>query len=180
MRARRFILPLFASAFVIAGCTGSTNTPTVEEVAAGDLPPSDAVTIQAPPPRTGVFDTAFTRFRFNSGLGTRERLVVRDAAAWQALWARIARGSSPPVPAVDFSTEMVIVASMGSKPTGGYTIAIERVSESGGTVFVQVLETSPGRGCGTTQAITSPTAGVVVPLRSGSVRFSERKAVREC
>ena len=41
--------------------------------------------------------------------------VVRDPAAWQALWARLHVNASPTpaLPAVDFAKDMLVVAAMG-------------------------------------------------------------------
>ena len=75
--------------------------------------------------RLGVFvpEAGVTLARQDfSGMTARERLVVRDAQAWTAVWARI-RGAIQPPPGViqpDFGEEMAIVAAMGEKPTGGH------------------------------------------------------------
>ena len=90
------------------------------------------LTMTVPPPLTvtsvatlsapdGVFDAAAQQ-------------VVRDPAAWQALWTRLhANASAAPVlPPVDFAKDMVVVAAMGMKGHGGYKIAITAAADDAG------------------------------------------------
>jgi hypothetical protein len=122
-------------------------------------------------------------FTFNSGLDKPARIVVRDAATWQALWSQIYLRYSPlpSLPAVDFSAEMIVIAALGSHSTGGYDILLAGASESAGsgTVFT-VSSVFPGPRCITTQAFTQPVDIARVPLRSGDVSFVEQKHVTNC
>lgn len=115
-------------------------------------------------------------------LRSRERLVVRTTEAWEEIWSRMTSNYTPqpPAPEVDFESEMVIIASMGSRPTGGFGINVVQVAESEGTVYVVVNETSPGSRCMTTQALTSPVTAVRVQRRDGPVTFLERESVSDC
>jgi hypothetical protein len=116
-----------------------------------------------------------------SGFDQPARLVVRDAAAWQAFWEQMYVGylPQPPLPAVDFSNQMVIAAAMGKRSSGGFTISIENVSP-GAEVLVKVVSTSPGPCCGRTLAVTQPVDVVVVPRSDAPVRFEERAETRDC
>src|SRR5687767_10102641 len=53
-----------------------------------------------------------------------ERRVIRDTIQWAAVWARIyeTRSPKPPLPAIDFSKEQVVVAALGKRPSSGYVI----------------------------------------------------------
>lgn len=85
-----------------------------------------------------------------------------------SLWNR-AHGSLltvPALPRVDFQRETVVALFAGSKPTGGYGVSVERVTEEGGELYLDVAFTSPGEGAITTQALTSPWVMVRV-LRGG-------------
>jgi len=108
--------------------------------------------------------------------------VVRDSQAWSALWAQIVANHSPtpPVPSIDFSREMLIVAAMGTRNTGGYSIKVESVSGSSTELVATVTATSPGRSCMTTQALTAPVDIVRVPRSELPVRFVEQRSVNEC
>lgn len=117
-----------------------------------------------------------------SGFDERSRQVIRTSDAWEEAWRQLHDGRSdvPERPAVDFETGMVVLAAMGSRPTGGYAIEVEAVHREAGTLYVVVRETSPGESCGTTQAFTAPTTAVRVPRVSGDVHFIEKESVHEC
>lgn len=116
-----------------------------------------------------------------SGIEERRRAVARTEAEWQEIWSQIASRQVPPSPpTVDFDTRMVIVAAMGSRPTGGHAIAIESVRAEGGRIVVEVVETSPGPGCMTTQAFTAPVVAVTVEKRPGEAAFVERSVTEPC
>jgi hypothetical protein len=121
-------------------------------------------------------------FEFYSGLNTPARLVVRDAAAWQSLWAQIyqRRFPVPPVPAIDFSREMLVVVALGSRSSGGYGIMIDGASDGGAYVTIAVRSISPSPKCGVTAALTQPVDIARLPRRDGEVRFLEHAEVREC
>lgn len=118
----------------------------------------------------------------NSGLTTAQRTVIRDDAAWRAAWMAIWQTVSPPpdVPVVDFTREMIIVAALGERGSGGYAIEIDSAGRTatGATVVVHV--TSPGPQCISTQAITSPVDVARMPRVSGTVVFRERATVTDC
>jgi hypothetical protein len=117
-----------------------------------------------------------------TGISDPMREVIRTEPDWQAFWTQYQSNMSPaqPAPTIDFGQRMVIVAAMGSRPTGGFTIRIESVAQNGNGYDVGVVETSPGSSCIVTQMVTAPVAGVVVPVADGDVHFSERKTVHEC
>lgn len=117
-----------------------------------------------------------------SGVTDRRRLVIRDSEEWGALWDELQAYIVPKsdAPPVDFDRRMVIAASLGRKPTGGHSIAIESVHRGEGKLFVVVKETSPGLGCLTTQAITAPATAVSVERFDGSVTFIEEAETKDC
>ena len=117
-----------------------------------------------------------------SAIMDRERLVITDATAWEAYWARFSGSVAPmpPVPAVDFATERVVTAAMGTQPTGGYSINVPSVQGDGQGIYVVVRETSPGPGCIVTQALTAPAVAVTVPADERPVLFVEESVVVDC
>ena len=117
-----------------------------------------------------------------SGVEAPAREVVRTDAQWRAAWAQIHRHQqpAPAVPPVDFGREVVIVAAMGSRNTGGYTIGVDSAAATAEAIHVFVTERSPGRTCVTTQALTAPLHAVAIPADGRAVRFHENAVVREC
>jgi hypothetical protein len=120
--------------------------------------------------------------RYYSGITTQQRLVVRDAATWASTWQQIVSRIQPPppVPMVDFASNLVIVAAMGTKPTGGYSIDVDNVRISGPDASISVTEQSPGSGCVVTQAETAPVAVVLVPQFTGQATFIEHSTQLAC
>lgn len=85
-------------------------------------------------------------------------LLVQGESTLRTLWNR-AHGSQlqvPRVPEVDFSRETVLALFLGTKPTGGFGLEVERVTLVQGELFVDVRTVEPGPDAITTQALTSP------------------------
>jgi hypothetical protein len=69
----------------------------------------------------------------------------------------------PPLPGVDLERETLLAVFLGPKPTGGHGAEVRGVTLEGGDLFVDLVETAPGPGTITTQALTSPWLLVRVP-----------------
>jgi hypothetical protein len=110
------------------------------------------------------------------------RRVITDAQAFQAVWdqAHARRGHKPPLPEVDFGREAVVLASLGTRSTGGYTIDIDSVRARNDAVDVFVRTTSPGPTCGATAALTQPVVMVAIPRTPLPVRFEEDARLTNC
>lgn len=122
-------------------------------------------------------------FAYYSGLDQPGRIVVRDETSWQALWSQIHERFSevPPVPAVDFSREMVVVVALGLRSSGGYSILVDAAHEaSNAGLLVTVRSISPGSKCARTAALTQPVDIARVPRRDGEVSFLEQSEVTVC
>jgi hypothetical protein len=155
-----------------SGITGRIGT----IVLTGSLPEPPSVRID----RLGG---AFVRlFRFSSGIDQPMTQVIRTQAEWETLWRWItARGSQPHVPpAIDFDRDMLLAAAMGTRPSGGYSIEIDRVAEGETELIAHVVRTSPGSRCGVTAALTQPVDVVSVPISPKPVRWVFRDQVRDC
>jgi hypothetical protein len=100
-----------------------------------------------------------------SGIRDAKREVIRDAGHWEKLWKEhaVSAGARAKIPAVDFSKEMVIVATMGGKRTGGYSIEIARIEPAHKELKILVRESAPPPGAMTIQALTAPFHIVAVP-----------------
>ena len=129
-----------------------------------------------------AFDEAVAPFRYHSALEASERRVIRDADSWGEFWVRTtARMSSPsPAPAVDFGRHMVVVAALGTRPSGGYSIVLEGVFEGDTELLVPVLAVSPGEACFTTAALTAPLDLMLVERRDLPARFTQRDETLDC
>lgn len=139
-------------------------------------------------PTPGVPDTTGAPVPFSviattywSGLETPERVVVRDQALFDSVWAMVfAQQSMEPPPTVDFASEMVIVVSQGLKPSGGFSIDVVQITEAATEQHVVVRSTSPGAFCAVAGALTWPTQVVRLPRYDGDVQFVEERLIHSC
>ena len=122
-------------------------------------------------------------YSYYSGFANPARIIVRDAAQWGLVWAQINAGVTPlPArPDIDFSREMVLVAAMGGRNSGGFGILIDDATafDTDGVAFaLRLIE--PGSHCVVTAALTSPVDVARLPRRDGIVTFTEQLQVHDC
>lgn len=117
-----------------------------------------------------------------SGMNIRERFVVRSPTEWASTWTRMHANQSPEPPIVqpDFNTEVALVAAMGEKPSGGYTITIDSVSRHERGSVVWVTEKSPAESCFTPAVITQAVHAIRAPKTEGTIWWREKTAVENC
>jgi len=112
--------------------------------------------------------------------GETVRQVVRDQAAWTALWAKLREGSALPEapPAVDFAREMIAVAAMETQSCVS-RVTIRSAVEAGGELVLDVLEAPPAPNC---ICITSERPIHVVRLRrvDSPARFTVERGQTHC
>ena len=189
MKTRVFLL------LVIAACRG--NTPSGDSAASvpsggplvvsccGDSDSSITAQMRAyetTPETQRTPEVAIFPYRMTSGITRRDRIIVNDEAIWKSLWTELLGSHSPKpsAPTVDFNRETIVVASMGQRSSGGYSVTIDSAGVAGDTVILAVTERSPGRTCGTTAALSSPIALARVMRPRASIRFVEKTAVTDC
>jgi hypothetical protein len=106
-----------------------------------------------------------------SVIDTPRQVTVRSAAEWAALWKE--NGAGAPLPAVDFSREMVVGVFLGSRPTSGYGVEIVRTIGNSGALVVEYVETRPSRDVIAAQILTAPYHLVAIPKHEGAVTFKK-------
>ena len=119
-------------------------------------------------------------FTYSSGITAPRRETIRDEAAWRAAWAEIwARTgpTPPPLPTIDFTRDMIVLAALGQRNSGGYSITVDSASRATSGIVVWVTKLTPGN-CGTLAALTQPVDVVSMPKVAGTAEFREREAVR--
>jgi hypothetical protein len=121
------------------------------------------------------------RYRFSSGIREERLIAIRSHPEWEGQWNRITRpvGLTMPPPEVDFPREMLLMAAMGSQPSGGYRVVIERVVEQDELLaFVRFIR--PGPRCGAIAMVTSPVDIVRIPASPKAVRWVVEREARDC
>jgi hypothetical protein len=114
----------------------------------------------------------------SSGIKDSRRALIKDASAWDKCWSQHAGMLKPATaaPSVNFSKEMVIAATMGTRRTGGYGIEISSVEKTAHKLKVFVKETSPPPGMMSIQILTSPYCFAAVPKTALEPEFIEIKS----
>ena len=152
-------------ALAVAGCSASLNEPT----------PGTRLHVQRFAPNSGSF-------AYLSGMRASERLVVKDQATWATTWASISARQSPtpPAPEVNFGTQMIVVAALGERTSGGYTIRVDsaKTMTDGVTIWISTID--PGAECARTAVLTQPVDLASLPRIDGAVRFVDVHTVAHC
>ena len=114
----------------------------------------------------------------HTGLAERRREVIRDQASWARLWAEIHAGftPAPPLPPVDFAQHMLIAVALGTRPSGGFGVKVESVTNRGGRLEVAVVEACPAARAMVTQSLTQPVEVVRTPRLAQTPTFREVRA----
>jgi len=114
------------------------------------------------------------------------REVIRDAETWKSMWRKMATapgcgvvGQVPPAPEIDFSREMIVVATLGERPTTGYGIAMDKAYEVADRLEITVRSITSKCG-GQAQVVTHPIDVIRLPKTDRAVVFRETNIVMEC
>ncbi|MEM6800309.1 MAG: protease complex subunit PrcB family protein [Bacteroidota bacterium] len=137
---------------------------------------------QTPVNATEVSFTDINKDSF-SGLEQAENLLIDNTSDWAEFWSKAysTQTPKPELPEIDFSNKVVLAACMGSRNSGGYGIEILKTTMEGETVYVDVVQVSPGINCLSTMAIIYPYH--VIELEKGSIKkaiFHVEERVNDC
>lgn len=115
------------------------------------------------------------------GISQRARLVIRDRDEFNELWNQMMRLASnkPPLPEIDFSREMIIVAAMGQQPSR-YEIIIDSACEVDNQLEV-VVRSTKFLPCGLQAGLLPESVDIVrLPKTDLPVVFRETEATSDC
>lgn len=93
----------------------------------------------------------------------RKNYVIRNEKEWQQFRKSFTSTDAPSLPTVDFSKKQVLIVFSGTKPTGGYSIKVSKVTDTNKQRVVTIAFSTPGSNCTVTQTQTSPYEIVTVP-----------------
>jgi hypothetical protein len=117
-----------------------------------------------------------------SGLRAARNEIIRDGDAWTRVWDEIHETVSPTpaLPPVDFGEEMLLLAALGNRPDGCYSVKIVAIEERDNRLQAAVEETVAGANCACGGALTQPVHVVRLPVTSGPVDFVARRITKRC
>lgn len=177
LRTKVIVLVLFV---LIAGCDTET---TQAQRSAAQRSAQDGATR-----RDFVPLTAEVVSPYYGGLAQPEHRVVESREDWEELWRELeprtsrkqGQNSPNPLPEIDFQRSVLIIAAMGTRPNGGYSVEISSIVESSYRIVVTVSERLAGAKCPTTQAITHPIAIVTTAQTQKSFEFEFVRTTQQC
>jgi hypothetical protein len=108
---------------------------------------------------------------------------IRSQAEWNAFWPALrpmVPGPKGYAPAVDFGKFTMIVAALGTRPAGGFTVQVQSVRDDGSTVYVSVLEVRPGHNCTGTASLTYPIEIALIPRTEHPIKCEIGLADFDC
>lgn len=115
------------------------------------------------------------RVYYDNGIGFADsaRIVVRDSITWRSIWRQATQSqpSPPPMPVVDFSQDMIVVAAAGRMKPGD-VIRVDSLGVRGSLTVIAVRTTVA---CQPFPSDAFPFEIVRVARRDGPIRFVEHR-----
>lgn len=179
------LVPAALSAIVVGALSCTQSHPSHLPDARGNAAPISDVASQAHAGQIPLepYDAVDHLYKnAKSQLPSGVRLAIMDTADWTAVWKRVVgTASTAPVPAVDFSREMLLVVGMGQAPCMGYQINVDTVfRDQDKRIYAVVRERHHGSRCGCLNEVVSPVDVVRVPRTVRPVTFLERRETNVC
>jgi len=121
-----------------------------------------------------------------SGTGQRECQceVLRDHIGFEEFYRELHRNRlpAPQVPEVDFHRDVILFFSLGTCPTGGYFVDVDKVIGKDGQLEVRLEITEPARDSIRALVVTKPFVMISVEKDSGiqKVRFVDQGSKLLC
>lgn len=107
--------------------------------------------------------------------------IIQTQEQWQKWWSKHSTAQdqpgnteSPKPPKVDFDKETVLVATMGTRSTGGHTIVFSDIRRENTSLKAVVTTSSPAPNARVTMALTYPFAIIAIPKHEGPIEFVDK------
>ncbi|MBL4593713.1 MAG: protease complex subunit PrcB family protein [Flavobacteriales bacterium] len=108
--------------------------------------------------------------------------VVTNQTDFNSIWtaAHERFSEQPKPPRIDFENKMIVLVAMGIQNSGGHTIEISSALESKSDIIINILETTPGTTCVSSDVMTFPYQIVELKKSEKQVVFKTSNKVYEC
>lgn len=115
-------------------------------------------------------------------------IVFRNQQEWAKFWASSSfldmNLQKRPAPAVNFDKQMVIALTSGSRPTGGFSVRVDRIApvqnQLGNRWVIHYSEIIPDKNCLLTQQPTTPAVFVLTEKSNVTVELRGQKITSTC
>lgn len=129
---------------------------------------------------TAASDETVRFDRLERGYCARSTQRIMRAIRSQRELRNSLRSSSARVPKVDFTKSMLILISMGRRPSSGYQTRITKLIETSETLRVEILEMVPGRSCEVADIETYPCDLVLTKRLDKPLVFQTNQQTKDC
>lgn len=150
--------------------------------AACTLPPAEGAS-----PKHPLIEARSVDLASSTGIRRQLNLLVNDNSQLQAIWKELWKGREEiggAPPQIDFNSQSVIVAALGGRPSGGYSVTIDVQLSSPTELSILVTEhkpdSKPGSNCIVTAVVTYPTSVMTVPVAAKTATFRSRTITESC
>ena len=111
-----------------------------------------------------------------SGIEEKKYVIVTSQDEWEKLWAKVHKfiTPAPAPPMIDFSSGTVIGVFMGTRPTGGYSIEIDKLRSCDDRIKAIVKSRSPAPQDMVTTALTRPYHIISIENTGMEIEFIEK------
>lgn len=119
----------------------------------------------------------------NTGIRAQRGEVISRESRWSQVWDEINSTISPkpPLPTVNWDTQMLVLAARGETADACKDVEIERVERQSGELRVSIAEKNPGANCGACPpVVVHPVHVVAVPRAATGARFDWHAATANC
>ncbi|MCK5889327.1 MAG: protease complex subunit PrcB family protein [Methylococcales bacterium] len=112
--------------------------------------------------------------------------VITNQEDWKTLFGThlavmtFAVGHAPVLPVIDFEKYQIVSGGFGAKPSSGYSLVVNTVSETDTNIVFDMFEISPGEECINMPVISYPSATIFIKKTDKPFQFNVRKVTESC
>ena len=111
----------------------------------------------------------------SSGIEDHREIAIKDAAAWEKLWAEHQSnvGIPSPAPAVDFNKYMIVGIFLGERGSSGYSVQLGESETVGDELIIPYKEAVPAPGLMGLTVMTQPYCLKIISRTNRPIRFKK-------
>jgi hypothetical protein len=106
--------------------------------------------------------------------------TIMDAAVWSQFKQQAGIAALTHSSDIDFTRKIALVATLGTRSTGGYSIRIDHAEARANYIEVVIAVSEPGPGCMVTQSTTQPVDIALIDRTTLPIRFIKSVSTRRC
>lgn len=113
-------------------------------------------------------------------------LAIDNQKDWEGFYNKplaymsFLQGEVPVAPKLDFEKYRILTGGVGVKNTGGFQLVVKDVRERDDELLIHLLMIRPSASCATPQALSYPSATILVEKKDKPFKFVISKLVDEC